>query len=835
MANHGHRGALACAVALIMAGCSSVAPPESDDTADALAPAQETAAAAAPDTDVTLWPQVSSDLNSPAIEARIDALMAKMTLEQKVGQVIQADNGSITPEEVKQYRIGSVLSGGNSGPDGKPYGTIDEWVADVDAYYAASVDPEGVEVAIPIIWGIDAVHGHNNVIGGTLFPHNIGLGAMRDPDLMGEIARVTAIELRTTGHDWTFAPTVAVPRDDRWGRSYEGFGEDPEIVATYSGKIVEGLQGTFGSDEFLNDTHIISTAKHFLGDGGTTGGQDQGDTQLSEADLVRLHAAGYPPAIEAGALSVMASFSEWNGTKIHGDHYLLTDVLKNRMGFDGFIVGDWNAHGQIDGCTNDDCPAALLAGLDMYMAPDSWRGLYKNTLAEVKSGVIPQERLDDAVRRILRAKLYFGIFDQPRPSERPLAGRADLLGTPEHRAVARQAVRESLVLLKNQGGVLPIRPDAKVLVAGEGADNIAKQAGGWSLTWQGGVTDAAAFPNAQSILDGIREAGSNVTYSLDGSYTDRPDVAIVVFGEDPYAEFRGDIVNVAYDLDGTRELVLLQKLKAEGIPVVSVFLSGRPLWVNRELNASDAFVAAWLPGSEGGGVADLLIGDAEGAPRFDFRGRLSFSWPRRADQTPLNVGDADYDPLFTYGYGLTYAAPAAVGELDESVAEGIATANASSTFFENGDFAAGWTAMIFGDVTQARVDHMAQEDALLFRFAGTGQGDVAFSDGTPRNYLRESNGDIELAITMKSDVDGRVEIGMRCDSDDCASFQPLTATQAAANEWTEVRVSLSCFSDLDLTSVLSPFSLRVTGAGSVAVSDVRFLEDADAQETCLGE
>tara|TARA_R110002020_G_scaffold475934_3_gene714664 strand:- start:7535 stop:10033 length:2499 start_codon:yes stop_codon:yes gene_type:complete len=826
------KGALLGFSALLLAACNTAAPANLE-SAETQQPAPE--AQSAPEGDVNLWPAVESHLIDPAIEARIDDLMAKMTLEQKVGQVIQADNGSVTPEEVKEYRLGSVLSGGNSGPNGKQYGTADEWVAAVDAYYMASVDPEGVEVAIPIIWGIDAVHGHNNVIGGTLFPHNIGLGAMRDPDLMGEIARVTATELRVTGHDWTFAPTVAVPRDSRWGRSYEGFGEDPEIVAAYSPRIVEGLQGVFGSDDFLTDGHVISTAKHFLGDGGTDGGKDQGDAILPEADLVRLHAAGYPPAIEGGALSVMASFSSWNGSKIHGDHYLLTDVLKGRMGFNGFVVGDWNAHGQLDGCTNEDCPAALLAGLDMYMAPDSWKGLYKNTLAEVKSGEIPMERLDDAVRRILRAKFYYKVFDQARPSERPLSGRTEILGSPEHRAVARQAVRESLVLLKNEGSVLPIRPDASILVAGNGADNISKQAGGWTLTWQGGGMSNDLFPNADSILAGLKEAGSDVTYSADGSYKTRPDVAIIVFGEEPYAEFRGDVDHLAYDIDGTKERNLLQKLKADGVPVVTVFLSGRPMWVNPELNASDAFVAAWWPGSEGAGIADVLIADAEGQPRNDFTGKLSYSWPRAADQQPLNVGDAVYDPLFAYGYGLTYAAPGAVpSDLDETVSDDLVSARANSVFFENGSFVSDWASELTGAVTQSRVDHNAQEDALLFTFGGAG-GRVAFKDGTARNFLRESNGDMELTLMLKSSVAGKVEIGMQCEADGCAAYDTLPAEIAEANEWTQVRLALSCLKGLDLEAVTSPFTLKAEGAGTVAVTDVHFAEDEDAQETCLSE
>ena len=453
------------AMALALAACTT-APAPAEETVSVVEEVEViTAEAESP------WPETDIDLIDADIEARIDEIMALMTLEQKVGQVIQGDNSATTPEDVKTYHLGSVLSGGNSGPNGQPYADAATWVETVDAYYQASLDTEGVEIAIPIIWGIDAVHGHNNVIGGTIFPHNIGLGAMRNPELIRDIAAVTAVELRVTGHDWTFAPTVAVPRNDRWGRTYEGFAEDPEVVESYSGMIVEGLQGAFGSDEFMGPGKVISTAKHYVGDGGTTDGVDQGDTAVSEEELATIHGAGYPPAIEAGLLSVMASFNSWNGSKSHGDHHLLTEVLKERMGFDGFVVGDWNGHGQVAGCTNTDCPQALLAGLDMYMAPDSWKGLYETTLAYVQDGTIPMERLDDAVRRILRAKLRFGIFDQPSPAERPYAGDESYLGSPEHRAVARQAVRESLVLLKNDG-VLPIDPGLSILVAGDGADSM---------------------------------------------------------------------------------------------------------------------------------------------------------------------------------------------------------------------------------------------------------------------------------------------------------------------------------------------------------------------------
>ena len=385
------------------------------------------------------WPSIESLPLDPAIEAQIDDLLSKLTLEQKVGQVIQADNGSITSEEVKQYRLGSVLSGGNSAPGPLPYADTKTWLAMADKYYNASIDSEGVEVAIPTIWGIDAVHGHANLIGAIIFPHNIGLGAMNNPDLIEQIASVTAHELTVSGHDWTFAPTLAVPQDVRWGRSYEGFSENPEIVKSYGDRIVYGLQGRIGDAGFMGDGRVISSAKHFLADGATEKGADQGDALISEEELRNVHAAGYYSAIPAGVQTVMVSFSSWQGRKLHGDKEIITDVLKGQLGFNGFVVGDWNGHGQVPGCTNTDCAQSLNAGLDMYMAPDSWKGLYESTLKHVKSGTIPMTRLDDAVRRILRVKIASGIFTKGAPSTRKNAGDESLLGLPKqsHRSTSR--------------------------------------------------------------------------------------------------------------------------------------------------------------------------------------------------------------------------------------------------------------------------------------------------------------------------------------------------------------------------------------------------------------
>ena len=538
----------------------------------------------------------------PAIEAQIDEILPKLTLEQKVGQIIQADNSSVTPEEVKKYRLGSVLSGGNSAPGPLPYADADTWVEMADAYFEASIDTQGVEIAIPIILGIDAVHGHTNLEGSIVFPHNIGLGAARNPDLIQEIARITAHELTVSGHDWTFAPTLAVPQDLRWGRSYEGFSEDPAIVNSYGDRIVIGLQGAVGTSEFMGQGTVISSAKHFVADGATENGVDQGDAKITEKELSDVHAAGYYSAIPAGVQTVMASFNSWNGRKLHGDKELLTDVLKGKMGFNGFVVGDWNGHGQVPGCTNTDCAQSFNAGVDMFMAPDSWRGLYENTLTQVQDGTISTERLDDAVRRILRVKLASGIYEKGLPSLRMNASDESQLGLAEHRAVARQAVRESMVLLKNNSQTLPLDPNSTILVVGDGANSISKASGGWTLSWQGTGHTNDEFPNGESILEGIRqlvnEAGGRVIYSESGEIPYPVDAVIAVYGEDPYAEFQGDREHLDFESNGF-DVNLLAEYQSEDIPVVSVFLSGRPMWTNPEINNSNAFVAAWLPGSEG--------------------------------------------------------------------------------------------------------------------------------------------------------------------------------------------------------------------------------------------
>ena len=792
---------------------------------------------------VNNWEEIKPFALNPKIEAQIDEILPKLSLEQKVGQVIQADNASITPEQVKKYRLGSILSGGNSAPGPLPYADTKTWLSKADEYFNASIDPEGVEVAIPCIWGIDAVHGHANLSGATIFPHNIGLGAMNNPDLIEKIAEVTALELCISGHDWTFAPTLAIPQDLRWGRSYEGYSQNPEIVKAYAERIVTGLQGKRGSDGFMADNRVISCAKHFLADGATEKGIDQGDAKIGVNELINVHAAGYYSAIPAGVQTVMASFSSWQGRKLHGDKEILTDVLKDQLGFTGFIVGDWNGHGQVPGCTNTDCAASFNAGLDMFMAPDSWEELYKSTLAHVRSGEISMERLDDAVRRILRVKIASGIFTKEAPSKRKNAGNVNLLGRPESRAIARQAVRESMVLLKNNESVLPLDPSKTILVTGDGADNISKTCGGWTLSWQGGGHPNESFPNGQSVLESIKEvvklAGGKVIFApnLEGDVT--ADVVIAIYGEDPYAEFQGDRKDLDYKPKGF-DVSKLTPFNAKGIPVISVFLSGRPMWCNPEINLSDAFIAAWLPGSEGGGVSDLLF---RTDPSFDFTGRLSFKWPSSA------VVAESQKPLFDLAYGLNYGSNEKVGKLSEDSGLNLNVVESSGVFFEKGASEEPWEIVLSSDEMLKEVgsfptsisgllvnktDHLGQEDALRIQWTISNSDHLQFNCNKPNDFSRQSNAGLEIAFSAKSfeSENGLIKIGM-CDSKICKNLEPIVIKKG---NWQEYRISLSCFKDagVDMTDIITAFRVSADKGVDVGISNIRLETDIDAKPGCNG-
>jgi len=805
------------------------------------------------------WPKIESPLIENTIhEQRIKELLARMSLEEKVGQIMQVEIQEISPEEVKKYHIGSVLNGGGSLPNRNKYAPPSEWLAMADAYYAASMDTSDGGVAIPIIWGSDAVHGHNNVIGATLFPHNIGLGAANNPGLVRRIGEATALEMRATGIDWTFAPTLAVVQNDRWGRTYESYSENPAIVKSFAGEMVEGLQGVPGSAEFLDVNHVVATAKHFVGDGGTTDGDDQGDAQVSEVELRDIHAAGYLSALKSGVQTAMASFSSWNGEKMHGSRYMLTNVLKEQMGFGGLVVGDWNGHGQVPGCTNASCPIAVNAGLDLFMTIQEWRELYANTLKQVKSGEIQVARLDDAVARILRVKFRAGLFEKGKPSDRGVAGKDGIIGRGDHRAIARQAVRESLVLLKNKGGLLPLSPKQRILIAGDGADNIGKQSGGWTISWQGTGNSNADFPGATSVYGGIRAAveaeGGTVQLSVDGSYTVKPDAAVVVFGENPYAEGQGDIATLEYEAGDKRSLALLKSLKARGVPTVAVFLSGRPLWMNPEINAADAFVAAWLPGSEGAGVADVLIAKENGSANYDFQGRLSFSWPATPLQETLNPHHEGYAPQFAFGYGLTYdndeAGPAMLAENVEGVQDGSASelmlfsgrtiapwrlfiSDSASSQVISGSYAA----LTTGSANAALVDKDIQGDAVRVQWELDTQASFWIGDGPGLDWTDKYQSKSVLQFDLKVDqaLVAGISVSLGCGTDCRWAVDLSDQVRASAGQgWQTISLPLRCFAagPENFAAISEPFRLSAIGKADMTVANIKLATHAGTDLQC---
>ncbi|MEH6592393.1 MAG: glycoside hydrolase family 3 protein [Halioglobus sp.] len=599
------------------------------------------------------------------ITEKVETLLAKMSLAQKIGQMVQTERMSISPEELKDWHIGSVLSGGGSCPGDN---LVRDWVSMNDAYWAASMEHDEEHLAIPVMYGVDAIHGHNNVTGATIFPHNIGLGSANDPELVKRVAQVTAREILATGVEWTFAPTLAVARNNQWGRTYESYSEDPEIVTSYSGEFVRGLQGDLGTDS------VAACVKHWVGDGGTTHGIDQGETSVSEQELERLHVAPYLPAIEAGALTVMVSFNSWQGEKCHGHRYLVSYLLKEKLNFKGFVISDWDGIDYLSENYFDAVAKGVNAGIDMFMVSENWRSFIEHLSHHVARGTVTMERIDDAVRRILAVKFAYGLFEKPRPALRPWSNH-ESFGCADHREVAREAVSKSMVLLKNEDSVLPLKKSQRILVAGKNAHNLGHQCGGFTIAWQG-TSGNDFIAGGTSIWEGIQALAPNAVLSADGTGVEANstahDVAVVVIGETPYAEGMGDIrtghdviVQAGSQINGLlkvlepygstlvledlhpEDLETITRITSKGVPVVVVLISGRPLVTNSELEASAAFVAAWLPGSEGQGVGDVLFGDS------NFSGKLSFSWPRNADQQ-VKRGDEDYDPLFPYGFGLGY-------------------------------------------------------------------------------------------------------------------------------------------------------------------------------------
>jgi beta-glucosidase len=571
-------------------------------------------------------------------DSQVAALLAQMTLDEKIGQMVQADLNCVADHaDIQKYGIGSMLSGGNSKPSGENNPT--SWLATCNELQSWALK---TRLKIPLIYGIDAVHGHNDVIGTVIFPHHIGLGATRNPKLVEQAEHITALEVAGTGIRWAFAPCVAVVQDERWGRTYESYGQDPKLDSELGAAAVKGLQG----DELSGKPDsVLACAKHFIGDGGTQNGTDQGNTVCDEATLRKLFLPPYHAAVKAGVGSIMVSYSSWNGVKMHANKYLLTDVLKGELGFKGFLVSDWAAIDQISPDYKTDVETSINAGLDMVMIPsgpgktNNYVEFINDLKALVAEGKVSQARIDDAVSRILRIKFQMGLFENAYTDPALTAQ----IGSPEHRAVARECVQQSLVLLKNSARTLPLAKNVKhLVVVGKAADDLGIQCGGWTISWQG----AGQLTHGTTILQAIRQAvspGTEVTFSPDGSDVKNADVVIAVVGETPYAEMKGDRA----DLDlATEDVALVEKAKSSGAPVTTILISGRPLILGSALDTSDAFIAAWLPGTEGEGVADLLFGDVKPT------GKLPREWPKNNDQLAANKMEGE--PLFKFGYGLAY-------------------------------------------------------------------------------------------------------------------------------------------------------------------------------------
>jgi beta-glucosidase len=572
--------------------------------------------------------QVYTD-STAKITDRVNDLIGRMTIDEKIGQMLQDERGnSSTGSWIKSLFLGSVLSGGGSTPsDNSPKG----WVSMYNQFQDSAM---ATRLKIPIIYGIDAVHGHNNAYGAIIFPHNIGMGCTHDSDLLTECTRITAIEVRATGLNWTFSPCITVPRDICWGRTYEGFGETPELQKTMAKAAVKGYQG----DSLGTPGHILACAKHYLGDGGTTNGINEGNTQISETLLRQIHLPGYIKAIEAGVGSIMVSYSSWNGVYCHANKYLVTDVLKTELGFSGFVVSDWHGSDYVSSDYETSIETSVNAGIDMFMEPNSSDQVISYLKDLVNKGKVSESRIDDAVKRILTVKFKLGLFEHPYAN----LSLADSFGNDYHRSIARRAVRESQVLLTNKNNFIPLSKTAKILVAGTKANDIGSQCGGWTLTWQGQTGNV--IPGT-TILDAIKKVcgSQNVNYSADGSGTSSADLAVVVIGETPYAEGAGDNLSLGLGFNDLNVISNIQKLN---IPYVIILLSGRPLMMESVINNANAFIASWLPGTEAEGITDVLFGD------YLFTGKLSHTWPTTISQVQINYGDNPYSPLFPYGYGL---------------------------------------------------------------------------------------------------------------------------------------------------------------------------------------
>ena len=785
----------------------------------------------------------------------VEEILSKMTLEQKVGQIIMPDLDAVTPLEAKVYQLGTILNGGGKFPNKEKYSSVSDWKSVSKAFYEASPIVDGK--IVPILWGTDAVHGHNNVIGATIFPHNIGLGSTRNADLIRKIGDVVAKELLSTGIIWTFAPTIAVPQNDLWGRTYEGYSEDPELVSVFGEAMILGLQGT--SAEFLDENHVLATAKHFLGDGGTKNGVDQGNAIISEQKLRDIHGLPYYKAIDACVQSVMASFNSWNGEKMHGNKDLLENVLRDQMGFNGLVVGDWNGHGQVPGCTKSDCPQSLNAGVDIFMVPDDWKELYTNTLNSVQNEEITISRLDDAVRRVLTVKYRLGLLSGRIPHDY----EHNYIGNENHRKIARQAVRESIVLLKNNNQTLPIKSNKHILVVGSASQNISSQMGGWTITWQGRGNLNSDFPNTLSIYEAIEQKAKSINgsveYSEDGTFKRKPDVVIFVYGEEPYAEGDGDRKNIFFMHHNKSFINSMQKINDQGIPSVSLFISGRPLVVNQELNLSDAFVQLWLPGTAVEGIGDVIFTNIYNKLEHDFVGKLSYSWPKLSTQADLNFRDNNYDPLFEYGYGLSYKDDifiASLPEEDKSSKLDEITIFIGSAYPSYGETVSyfsteknervydGINSDIYTDKNSGfsitKFDFKKQDDAKLINFGSKDTSKTWFiGSGSSEDISYMKSGSVQLILRPKKISSERITLDFGCyktqeqikNSGSSVCYKSIDLTTMLKdnfdNNWKEVNIPIQCLmsSDFEASNLTLRSQLSTTGDWELELHSIKFINN----------
>ena len=785
----------------------------------------------------------------------VEKILSKMTLEQKVGQIIMPDLDAVTPLEAKAYQLGTILNGGGKFPNKEKYSSVSDWKSVSKAFYEASPRVDGK--IVPILWGTDAVHGHNNVIGATIFPHNIGLGSTRNGDLIRKIGDVVAKELLSTGIIWTFAPTIAVPQNDLWGRTYEGYSEDPELVSVFGEAMILGLQGT--SSEFLDENHVLATAKHFLGDGGTKNGVDQGNAIISEQKLRDIHGLPYYKAIDACVQSVMASFNSWNGEKMHGNKDLLENVLRDQMGFNGLVVGDWNGHGQVPGCTKSDCPQSLNAGVDIFMVPDDWKELYTNTLNSVQNEEITISRLDDAVRRVLTVKYRLGLLSGRIPHDY----EHNYIGNENHRKIARQAVRESIVLLKNNNQTLPIKSNKHILVVGSASQNISSQMGGWTITWQGRGNLNSDFPNTLSIYEAIEQKAKSINgsveYSEDGTFKRKPDVVIFVYGEEPYAEGDGDRKNIFFMHHNKSFINSMQKINDQGIPSVSLFISGRPLVVNQELNLSDAFVQLWLPGTAVEGIGDVIFTNIDNKLEHDFVGKLSYSWPKLSTQADLNFRDNNYDPLFEYGYGLSYKDDIFIASLPEE--DKSSKLDEITIFIGSAYPSYGETVSYFSSEKNERVydginsdiyidknsgfsitkfDFKKQDDAKLINFGSKDTYKTWFiGSGSSEDISYMKSGSVQLILRPKKISSEKITLDFGCykteeqikNSGSSVCYKSIDLTTMLKdnfdNNWKEVNIPIQCLmsSDFEASNLTLRSQLSTTGDWELELHSIKFINN----------